>query len=323
MNAAPCPYGPPKRFPTANYLFFSNEPFAPERLEELEKAFFWNLILKNRTHKTTYHHRLDDLNALVAAHLPAHRPLEIMDVAVSSGVSTAEWVHSLQEGGIEHHMLAGDLLVYAWLVRVGRNTRVLVDRSGYPLQLDIAGRAIRTPLRKRDWLRHGPAILAINRILRRITPQLREMRPDRFLEAPLTLRGVSCRAVELVSRTLRSCAQVQLVEDDILNDHRYAGRFHVVRAANILSRVYFDDAVLAGMLRNLRSRLAPGGLLIVCRTMDDGVSHASLFSLRAAGRLGVVARLNEGSEIENLALGLPRTADTAAYSDRADGSCRR
>ena len=322
MSGAASAYGPPKRFPTANYLFFSNEPFAPARLEELEKAFFWNLILKNRTHKTTYHHRLDDLNALVAAHLPAHRPLEIMDVAVSSGVSTAEWVHSLQRGGIEHHMLAGDLLVYAWLVHVGRNTRVLVDRSGYALQLDIGGRAIRTPLRKRDWLCHGAAILAINRILRRITPQLREMPPDRFLEEPLTLRGVSCRPVELVSRALRSCAHVELVEDDILNDHRYAGRFHVVRAANILSRVYFDDAVLAAMLRNLRSRLAPGGLLIVCRTMDDGISHASLFCLRATGRFEVVARLNEGSEIEDLALGLPHAAVPGARSDRADRSRR-
>jgi hypothetical protein len=308
MSATPSQYGPPKRFPTANYLFFSNESFAPERLEELEKAFFWNLILKNRTHKTTYHRRLDDLNALAVAHLPANRPLEIMDVAVSSGVSTAEWVRFLQQAGIEHHMLAGDLLIYAWLVCIDRRLRVLVDRSGYALQLDIAGQAIRTPLRKRDWLRHWAALLRVKRVLRRIAPALREARPEQFLEQPLIVRGIRCRPVELISRALRSCRQVELVEDDILNDHRYAGRFQVVRAANILSRVYFDDRVLDAMLCNLRSRLAEGGLLVVCRTLDSGISHASLFRLRGGGRFEVVARLNEGSEIEDLVLGMPSAA---------------
>src|ERR1700733_4106738 len=145
--------------PTARRLFFSNERFAPEQLEELEKAFFWNVIGRNGTFKTTNHRRLGDLNRAALEHLPTTRPLNIMDVAVSSGVSTGEWAHDLEQAGVAHRMTAGDLLVHAWLISISPRLHVLVDKTGYPLQLDIGGRAIRTPLHKRDWLRHGPAIL--------------------------------------------------------------------------------------------------------------------------------------------------------------------
>jgi hypothetical protein len=291
--------------PTARRLFFSDESFAPEQLEQLERAFFWNVIGKNGTFKTTNHRRLDDLNQAVLEHLPTARPLNIMDVAVSSGVSTGEWARALEKAGIRHRMTAGDLLVHAWLVSINRRLHVLVDKTGYPLQFDIDGRAIRTPLHKRDWLRHGAAILLTKLVLRKATPALRSASLGTLVNPPLSHLGVRCRPLKLVSRSLRELAQIELVEDDILNDHGYVGAFHVLRAANILNRVYFDDSTLSAMLRNLRARLMPGGLLIVCRTMEhDSVNHATMFKLQDDGRLAAVARMNGGSEIEELALGL-------------------
>jgi chemotaxis methyl-accepting protein methylase len=58
----------------------------------------------------------------------------------------------------------------------------------------------------------------------------------------------------------------------------------VLRAANILNLAYFDKATLQRMLRNLRARLLPGGLLIVCRTNDAEVNNASVFTLQGDGR---------------------------------------
>jgi hypothetical protein len=291
--------------PTARRLFFSGETFAPEQLEELERAFFWNVIARNGTFKTTNHRRLGDLNRAVLKHLPAARPLNIMDVAVSSGVSTGEWARDLDAAGIKHQMTAGDLLVHAWLISINTRLHVLVDKTGYPLQLDIDGRAIRTPFNKRDWLRHTAAILLTKLVLSRAAPAMRSGSFGALRNPPLSRFGVKYRPLKLVSHSLRELTHIEVVEDDILNDHGYAATFHVVRAANILNRVYFDDATLRAMLRNLRSRLMPGGLLIVCRTMDeDSANHATMFTLREDGRLAVAARLNSGSEIEELALAL-------------------
>src|SRR5581483_965503 len=66
--------------PTAWEIYFGANAVAAGR----EDLFFHSIELRNGTRKTTRHHRLDDLNALVQPLLPPQRPLEIMDVAVSS-----------------------------------------------------------------------------------------------------------------------------------------------------------------------------------------------------------------------------------------------
>ena len=111
-----------------------------------------------------------------------------------------------------------------------------------------------------------------------------------------------------MSPSLNQLPQLRAVEDDILENKDYPQRFHVLRAANILNLAYFDTATLQRMLRNLRSRLQPGGLLIICRTNDADVNNATVFTLEKDGRFTATARLNEGSEIADLVLGLPRWA---------------
>lgn len=282
---------------TANELYFGNPPDTL-RQQQMERDFFKTLGLPNGTFKTTYHRRLDDLNELVAEHLPADRPLQLMDVAVSSGVSTAEWTESLSKAGIDHHMLAGDILVDAFLISVGKHLRALVDRNGHTLQLDVAGNGIRYPPRKRDWVYFGLPIL----LLRRVAAALRPTRPE-----GVGRWGVKWRALKLVSPSLGRSRHIEVVEDDILTNKAYPGRFHALRAANILNLGYFDDRTITTMLVNLRSRLRPNGLLVVCRTCLKGVNRGSIFQLREDGSLAVIARLNGGSEIESLAAKLPTT----------------
>lgn len=286
--------------PTAFELYFSehrHEPADERALQEREDLFFHSIELRNGTRKTTRHRRLDDLNALVEKLLPPQRPLEIMDVAVSSGVSTAEWLISLERAGIECHMLAGDAVVDAFLISMGGRLRALADKTGHLMQLDIAGKAVRLPPpRRRDRIRYLPHILLMKRAAR-----LFDLSPDtaqrRF--------GITCRALTLMSPSLRRLPQLRAVEDDILANTNYARRFHVLRAANILNLAYFDVPTLERMVRNLRARLLPGGLLIVCRTNEAGMNNATVFTLQSDGRLTTTARLNEGSEIESLVMGLP------------------
>jgi hypothetical protein len=278
--------------PTAFELYFAGKP--PEEQEDL---FFHSIELRNGTRKTTRHRRLDDLNTLVQGLLPAPRPLEIMDVAVSSGISTAEWLIALENAGIDCRMLAGDAVVEAFLISLGSRLRALADKTGHLMQLDISGKAIRLPPpRRRDRLLYLPPIL-----LMKAATSLFALGAGTPAQQRL---GITCVPLTLMSPSLGNLPRLQAVEDDILVNTSYRQRFHVLRAANILNLAYFDRETLRSMLMNLRARLLPGGLLIVCRTNEAGVNNATVFTLEKDGRFRATARLNDGSEIADLVLGL-------------------
>src|SRR5262245_21685758 len=84
------------QIPTARDLYFAARQLSPDQQENSERECFSALKLKNGTYKYTYSRRLEDLNDLVQPLLPSARPLQMMDVAVSSGVSTLEWMDSLE-----------------------------------------------------------------------------------------------------------------------------------------------------------------------------------------------------------------------------------
>jgi hypothetical protein len=295
--------------PTAQQLFFSEEKFAPAQLEELERAFFSNIIVRNGTFKTTNHRRLDDLNELVQKYLPSARPLQLMDVAVSSGISTGEWVAFLERAAVGCRIVAGDLFINGFLISVDDNLRVLVDDTGYLLQFDVRGRALRPRMGKRGLLLNLFRLVAVLRgkkAATRFASTLRTIPPAQLESAVFERWGLTYRPLKLVSRSLTRFAQLEVVEDDILHDvSNYRRSFHVVRAANILNLGYFAEPVLTTMLRNLRSRLLPGGILVVCRTNHQDVNNATVFALNEDGTFKVKARLNDGSEVESLAMALP------------------
>ena len=291
-----------ERIPTANEMYFSELNADASQMERLEKQFFQSVGLPNGTWKTTTHRRLGNLNDLVQKFLPAERPLDVMDVAVSSGVSTVEWVESMERAGIQCRMTAGDATADAYLVSIAPGLRVLVDRHGHALQYEVAGRGIGRPLRKRLMPLYLWPVLFIHLVLWLVVAPALAVATR--LEDGGRL-GTRWRPLKLVSPTLRKRNRIDVVEDDILVNRSYRGCFHAVRAANILNRGYFDDSTLNAMLTNLRNRLKTGGLLIVCRTNIQNVNNGTIFQLREDGRLHVLERLNEGSEVEQLALALP------------------
>ena len=293
--------------PTAKEFFFSRPTLDDEACLARERAFFRSIRLKNGTYKTTYSHRLDTLNEVVNTVLPAQQPLEIMDVAASSGVATLEWMDSLQRAGIDFRMTAGDLCVRAFLLSFGRFLNVLVDSTGYPLQFDILGKAIPYPPRRRLAVHVPPVFVGVH-LLRWMLPPLfaalfkplpndGEGRSRRF--------GIGCRPTALISPRLLHRRSITILDDDLLAARSFENQFHVIRAANVLNRTYFSDETLRAMVANLRARLRRPGMLIVCRTNDEDVNHGTVFSLSGTARFEVVCRIGDGSEIEELVVDLP------------------
>lgn len=248
-----------------------------------EERFFGLLRLPNGTWKTTYPRRLDDVNAELLQLLPRNRPLEAMDVGISSGVSTLEWSEQLSAEGFSHKLVGADLLVEGQLVSWGDSMAVLFDDSGrVPLLLE-AGPILRPALSERRSERAAWRILG---------PLLR-------LLAPLGRR----RPLPLVVPELREREEVELVRDDITVPGRFAGRFDVIRAANLVQPAYFDEAMLRRIVADLRDRLRDGGFLVLCRTTAERENRATIFR-RHGGCFTAEASLNGGSEIAELVLSL-------------------
>jgi len=277
---------------SARTVLLSSEPVATE---DDEARFFSSLRLKNGTYKITRSHRLDDLNDLVNQLVP-RRHLKVMDVAVSSGTTTLEWIEALHKVGIDHDMTAGDSFMFGFIVSIGKNLHVLADKSGHPLQFEVFRETLPIPLPgNRALLKNLAPLLLCYGSLNLLFGGKRKPRSS-------NIPGLVCRPVTLLSRRLRQQPNIRLIEDDILTSKAFPAFFDVVRAANILNRDYFDDATLKLMLGNLRVRLARNGLLVVCRTDNEGMNRASVFALRDCDHLEVVARLGAGSDIEDLAL---------------------
>jgi hypothetical protein len=259
---------------------------------ELEPAFFRAIKLSNGTFKTTSAARLCDLNELVEKHLPARRPLSIKDVAVSSGVSTAEWSEQLRDRGIEHRMTATDLTISALLVSITDRLRILFDKEGAILQIDMAGYPVYPRLSRR-----------LDRSLAGLPSRLAGWFAARQLAMCVRPRaGASpsvVRQLELVTPRLRELG-IEVKEEDLSHPHHSQERWDVIRAANILNRAYFASEVLLQMLRGLVGSLEVGGILVVCRTESDGTNHGSVWRLQPDRSLERLGRIGRGSEIEDI-----------------------
>ncbi|HKT83505.1 MAG TPA: hypothetical protein VJQ84_06675 [Solirubrobacterales bacterium] len=248
---------------------------------EVERRFFAKVRLPNGTWKTTYPDRLDDLNRLLGELLPRGRELELMDVAVSSGISTVEWSDQLRAEGVPHRLLGGDIHPDGRLLSWGGWFAVLFDAAG------------REPL----LLEAGSLTLPVRSARR----SARLVRP--LLTPPLRLLADRGRPVPLVSPRLRRRPEIEVVRDDVTVPGRFRERFDVVRAANLIQPAYFDELTMRGILTNLRDRLREEGLLAVCRTGEDGANRATVFR-RRGDRLEPEGSLNGGSEVAELALSL-------------------
>lgn len=249
---------------------------------EVERNFFARIYLPNKTFKTTSSNRFKDLNSFSLEYIAGFKRPAIMDVAVSSGISTSEWTGFLQQHGIDFEMTATDLINEAIICSLTDSLEFLVDKDGRLLHIDLWGFGFSSDLR----LHLGNAHLL-----------------------PLKLSAVA--VFKLTRKFIRNGKQISLqaaglhiVNDDLLlaNPAEWQGKFHVIRAANILNKVYFDSTQLRTMLNNLHARLKEDGILIVSRTDDCGNNNATIFR-KKDHHFQPIARLGHGSEIEQLIAG--------------------
>lgn len=271
--------------PTVHEVF-SRDHRSREKQLLLEREFFARVFLPNRTIKTTCANRLHDLNHCLNGPIRELRipVLKIMDIAVSSGVSTVEWREHLRSQGVSCHITATDLTIEAVhsSLKFAPNNATLRDRSNRLMHFDICGRGC-PPHQSGFHLHTIPQAVA-----------------ESLIGCANLLGLVNHKKVSLLSRDFSSCEDITAVEDDLfLDNSKFRGRFDVVRVANLLNLAYFSIGELEQLIRNVVGRLAPRGLLAICRTHSDGNNHGSIFKL---DKSGVIDRVGQGSEVEDMVL---------------------
>ena len=272
----------------------------------LERQFFARVALKNGTFKTTYPNRLDDINEAFLPHIVmlADRPIRIMDVGASSGISTMEWYAYLSRSGIDCDVTGSDVTIYASLLTFRFTSKVaaLVDSNGNIVHFDLFGIGYPRQPGRKLFRPNTLRTLAANTLFRAammIDGKLSPVKAGR----PTPWHGVLLKyqPIALLSRSFANNSRLRMIEDDLCaeNEAALCEAFDVIRAANILNLVYFPVDLIGRMLATLKQRLKENGLLIIVRTHPSGENNASIFRL-VGGRFVLIDRFGKGSEIEHL-----------------------
>jgi hypothetical protein len=274
--------------------------------DTIEREFFARVKLPNGTFKSTGANRMDDLNAAVFPYIAAidERPVKIMDVGASSGVSTLEWFECLSGERVTCDVTATDLIVHASLVSLAPSLAVLIDRDRNILHMDVLGQGAPPVAKGLEGIFAG-MIRMLFRVAMKVDDRLPPLN-GRTQEAA-TGRVLKCEPVTLLTKRLaqHESLSLRVIEDDLLaaNHPQFNEVFHVVRAANILNRCYFSDQVLVQIVNKLKESIKQNGLLVVCRTEHNGANNATLFQ-STDSKFRVLLRLGSGSEIEDLITGI-------------------
>ncbi|MBC9031388.1 hypothetical protein IAG41_03190 [Sphingomonas sp. JC676] len=275
--------------------FFSADPRSVTARDEAR--FFGGLRTGNFTFKRTGEGRLRVMDRALIEWLDraTARIDTVLDLGISSGVTTAELAEAIAQSGRSVRMTGTDRGLAARIVDLPMGCRALVEPTGHVLQYEILGRAMRPWTRRLDYLT-GMAV-AQKVVNRTLGPLARALGASPHTGDP----------VALVSRRLAQSDAMRLIEDDVtIRNPALTGGFDLIRAANILNRHYFEPAELQRAVDNVRSYLrGPGAWLLVLRTHGDAEHRGTLFRMADDGALDVVERWGGGSEIEEMFLRMP------------------
>lgn len=243
--------------------------------------------------------------------LPGVQRLTVTDVGASNGTTSLELYTRLRGIFPQVDFLATDLCRDAFAVAPADWHWAAIFEPGGEL-LQIVFGSLVLPGQGRESLAYP-----VNHLLRAaarlsLVPRARAV----LRRMPTGLQDFECRRVgrwQVIKIPLLShrCWERTRLDPDFRFDVHDVLRplprpAHLVRAMNVLTRVYFDDQTLARAIGNcLRAVHENGGILVTGRSpsADPQEVHATVFA-RVPGGLEVVSRLNGGCEEEALVLGL-------------------
>lgn len=275
-----------------------------------------SLITANGTWKETQAGRFSELDKTVLDLLRERsrgQKLTVADLGVSNGVTSIEFYKTLSSAfpvdfvatDLWHQVIAFRSIQSGWIV--------VLDSDGHPLQFVIGPFVL--PAQGRESM-----IYPINWILRqlcrwtiypRASVAFGKYHPSAHRDFE-TISMDSCEITKLpllspeVRLLIKTTETFKFLHADIMQPLPL--RRDVIRAMNILTRTYFDDASLRKGLHNCLSALKPNGILILGQSPVDGQKEAdATVYARERGEICPILRMNEGCGLDDLVREVQRT----------------
>ena len=263
----------------------------------IEEEFFSSIRLRNGTYKTTFQKRFTDINKQIISLLKDTfiKVDNILDIGISSGISTLELFEELSAAGYTSHIVGTDMLINAYIVRVFPGCSALVDDKSYPLRFHFFNWDMKPWIISKDYY-NGYFIF------RKIVNLVFTSRAKSLIDRS---KSKNIQQVKLITPKLRGHSNINIQLDDITDyNHSYKGKYNFIRAANILNVNYFTQPELTAIIGNIKRYITkPYGTLLVVRTHEDGSNHGTLFNIEDNRRCEIIKRFGNGSEIEDIVLG--------------------
>lgn len=282
------------------------------------------VLMPNGIWKQTAAQRLREVDSLVVEILQkTYSPgshLTVTDLAASTGVTSVEFYQTLS-AWFAVDFIASDLYRDVFVIASRRwHWAVILDHTGAALQY-IIGRFVLPGQLAESWL------YPVNRALKLfaklvLLPRARvvfasgdECRQTPYF-VPRSVGPYALRRLPFFSygcvRLLRQKTSFRFETVDIMRPIPH--RSHVVRAMNIVTPDYFDDAHARIAIRHCVQAIEPGGLLIMGQSKALGPSDVQATVYRIDWpEVQVLARLNGGCTMEKFVL---QISDHKSYSPK-------
>ncbi|NOZ35170.1 MAG: hypothetical protein GXO80_07720 [Chlorobi bacterium] len=258
------------------FILKISQQFPEITSEPVLQKFYTDIYVSNRTSKRTTKNRFPDLNKVSLEYIKKQENPIIHDVAVSSGISSAEFSDFLKNNSINPDFYASDKYVEIF-VKKGLITKAFTSEN--KLLFAYVGNFFAG-----DKNIFFPLTVLLHRILKKSKVS------EKFDYKLLLLHP------ELLQKINNN--EIKFINYDIF-DTEINDKFTFVRVMNILNLGYFYEGKIKTALQNILKSMKKDAILLIGRTNSDGINNAG-FYLKKNGKLIQLRDVNKGSEIKQL-----------------------
>jgi hypothetical protein len=247
---------------------------------DLSAKLYGSFKVKDGTSKETHVGRFKDLQVGTIKYMT--QPINVIhDVAVSNGITSCELFHALDAAGLQFRLSVSDKFSNYYCQ--GRTVRKIVDAD---LLFVVGYVSIVLADDRLSW--KFPVSKLLGRMLRKMP-----IRPELLLKLCL----YSPELQNLIRQKKIDEIAYDIFTTQLLN------HFTFVRCMNTLNLDYFAPQRIQLALSLIAASLYEDGVLLIGRTLKNGVNNASLFR-KSQHKFQLLEDINEGSEIKELILNL-------------------
>jgi len=246
------------------------------------------LRTSNGSWRTTHRGRLKTFDETLVKLLPnRERPYLVVDVGVSSGITTLDLIDALEKAGHALKVVALDRVTGCSFVKLFPGAYALAEDSGHFLGALVFGVPVRetTSGSRLDYLT-GKALI------KKLVAASFHWRVQRQKDR---------KPVPLIVSELARRSNVEIKKLDILTQPLPEG-VDVVRLANVVQRTYFSERDIARIAASVLHSCSAGAIIVLAHDSPNGELQGSFLRI-ADGSCAVVARIGRGSEVENFFTG--------------------